>query len=714
MQKKHRKLQHLSMIRFWLTIFILLCASSTVSAQPTPTALEQLAKTKAYYEENVDTPDDWSSLHRSFIDSAPDVEYIKNHQSREEPWPTKPTSVARIVTGLSAAGEDASAPAYDGLVDHLVGFDQSYYTAGVNELAWTLIALDSGSYTPETGIDRGWLIDALLEQQTEDGLWPGFQPDMSTVVMTALAPYNTEAYPEVQRALAKAASAFEGSIPDNSNSVAQLIIALSANGIDPAGSDYTASEGTTLIDALLSYALEDGTFFWNHEYQDSNALATKDAFHALMAYDAYVNTGSGLIYNDLLEQRTDASATKPTEEGETRNEDRQSGLPVTVSVALPGNEWLSMDVNASTPIDGFEQLLTKQSVSYQIEDTAFGPYLSAVDGLEAGTYDSNAGWQFTITRDGKTFIPNVGAGSTDVLHEGDVVQFYYGGFGVQPVSDYSFAMIEENTLAIALEKMIVTYDQQGIARETTSPAAQVDVQLNGQTEKTNEHGIAVFSNVEADLFTGRAQSGAESDLPQIAPTPLSFTAEPFSDTSPAFPDALWIEPYAFESVTTAVEHGWMDTVAETEAFLPDKSVTRAEAVQLFINVMDVDVQTTEVTEPFTDVESRTPSYSAVAAAYQKGWIQGNNEGQFLPKQAISRQELALIIDRMLSIPEYEDANSYIDEDRIWTNARDAVYSLTAAGLLKGDGNAFHPHEDVSRESAAVIVDRIDKWMHATP
>lgn len=82
---------------------------------------------------------------------------------------------------------------------------------------------------------------------------------------------------------------------ENATSISQVILALVANGMDPAGLDYT--KGTNnLVSRLLEFATETGSFDYveGDELTEDLAFSTPQAFLALAAYQVYSNTYSAV------------------------------------------------------------------------------------------------------------------------------------------------------------------------------------------------------------------------------------------------------------------------------------------------------------------------------------------------------------------------------------------------------------------------------------
>ena len=80
----------------------------------------------------------------------------------------------------------------------------------------------------------------------------------------------------------------------NAESTAQVIVCLSALGIDCASDSCFIKNGNSVIDGLLRYRLEDGSFS-HTEGTESNGTATVQAFYSLVAYRKMLE-GRGPLY----------------------------------------------------------------------------------------------------------------------------------------------------------------------------------------------------------------------------------------------------------------------------------------------------------------------------------------------------------------------------------------------------------------------------------
>ena len=231
---------------------------------------------------------------------------------------TKHTEYSRVILALTALGEDATkftgsnSTVYN-LVEPLFEKNGSTYRVseqGNNGTAFALIALDSGNYYDNatgTTARNAW-INSLLDAQISDGSWgidtdfPGSNVDMTAMVVQALAPYcstNATVASAVNKALDWLSAEYKqiGNY-GSSESAAQVIVALSALGIDAKTDNRFQHNGISVLSNFLSYADPNSKGFLHDKQPNStvNQMASEQAAYTLVAYDRYVN-GSKRLYD---------------------------------------------------------------------------------------------------------------------------------------------------------------------------------------------------------------------------------------------------------------------------------------------------------------------------------------------------------------------------------------------------------------------------------
>ena len=281
--------------------------------------LQEIYKTTGDYMSELGTPSvgsvggEWMTIGLSrsgrtvpagYYDAV--VEYVKaKADANERLHRAKVTDNARIILALTAIGKDVTNV---GGHDLLKGMDNMAYVQkqGINGPIWTLIALDSHNYPTMGDVTREKLIGVILDAQLTDGGWAlsgeTADPDMTAMAIQALAPYyktNETVKAAVDKAL-ETLSAMQR--PDggfaswgtvNSESCAQVIVALAALGIDPSTDSRFVKNGVTVLSALAGFYV-DGGGFKHIADGELDGMATEQGYYALAAYYRFANGQTSL------------------------------------------------------------------------------------------------------------------------------------------------------------------------------------------------------------------------------------------------------------------------------------------------------------------------------------------------------------------------------------------------------------------------------------
>lgn len=271
------------------------------------------------------------------------VEYVKaKADANERLHPAKVTDNARVILALTAIGKDVTNVGGHNL---LKGLDSMDYvqTQDINGPIFTLIALDSHNYPTMGDVTREKLIQVILDAQLNDGGWDlsadKADPDMTAMAIQALAPYyktNETVKAAVDKAL-EALSALQRSDGGfdswgtvNSESCAQVIVALTALGIDPTADSRFVKNGHTVLDALAGFYVTGGGF--RHTAGgERNDMATEQGYYALASYYRFLNGQTSLYDMSDVTVQTGGSNTPAT--GDTGVLVWVIALPVTILAA---------------------------------------------------------------------------------------------------------------------------------------------------------------------------------------------------------------------------------------------------------------------------------------------------------------------------------------------------------------------------------------------
>lgn len=108
---------------------------------------------------------------------------------------------------------------------------------------------------------------------------------------------------------------------------------------------------------------------------------------------------------------------------------------------------------------------------------------------------------------------------------------------------------------------------------------------------------------------------------------------------------------------------------------------------------------------FDDTDDKT-----VNRLYEKGIVTGISETEFDPYDNITREEFAAILNRtydFLNLPSSSAAFRYTDENSISEWAKESVNKMYAAGLMQGNENGeFKPKDILTKQEVIVVLRRL--------
>ena len=147
-------------------------------------------------------------------------------------------------------------------------------------------------------------------------------------------------------------------------------------------------------------------------------------------------------------------------------------------------------------------------------------------------------------------------------------------------------------------------------------------------------------------------------------------------------------------------------------FAPDTPTTRGMFVAALGRLLNIDISSFKALR-FNDVKGGDYYAPYVEWAAESGIVIGTGEDLFAPDKAITREEMAAIVDRYAKFAGFElkaiNANTapFIDEIQIGAWAKGAVKVMQKSGILSGKpGNLFDPKGTATRAEASTILRRI--------
>ncbi|HOJ10842.1 MAG TPA: S-layer homology domain-containing protein [Clostridiales bacterium] len=197
--------------------------------------------------------------------------------------------------------------------------------------------------------------------------------------------------------------------------------------------------------------------------------------------------------------------------------------------------------------------------------------------------------------------------------------------------------------------------------------------------------------------------------------------------------SLWLNGHYYKDVQGhwaqnpiifALNNGWITTktVKDSGVFAPDKPLTRAEAAFALVRSLELDKdrkQESKIT--FSDISNHWAK-NEIDIAAQHRIITGRGDGTFGPDDAVSREEMSVMLDRAISglsgrstvlasrgMGSGSNMNiSYVDVSReLCTWSYDSIIKMSQQGIITGtpDGK-FNPKSKISRAETAALLFKV--------
>ena len=284
-------------------------------------------------------------------------------------------------------------------------------------------------------------------------------------------------------------------------------------------------------------------------------------------------------------------------------------------------------------------------------------------------------------------------------------------------------LVNANTYGMFMEMITETYaDKINLDTSSNSSLHQSDIfkhMFSNRNKASNIDGIKKLYNdavsylkTEGNKTTGGSGgSGGGSGRSSSSSSGgvIGFALDqPVEEVKPVrtlfldMEDAHW----ALDSVMFLNSIG---VISDAKQYRPDDSVLREEIIKMLIcSFGELD---DEATCDFIDADKNAWYYPYIASAFKEGFIKGMDENNFGVGNAVSRQDSAVMIYRIvkdkLDIPSDDYELQFVDTEDISDYALEAVKVLSYNGIINGysDGS-FKPKATISRSESAKIITSI--------
>ena len=760
--------------------------------EPVDPEYQEMYKTTGDYMESLGTPTvnpiggEWMVL--GLVRSGRDVpagyydevvKYVReNINDQEQLHRAKSTENARVILALTAAGYDVTNVDGHNL---LVGLNTMSYVKkqGNNGPIWALIAFDSHDYEiPAGDVTRESLIDAILATQLSDGGWAmssvatAGDADLTGMAVQALAPYyKTDA--EVKTAVDKAlvclsamqlADGSFGSVDGScAESTAQVIVALTAMGIDPVKDQRFVKNGNTLIDALALFYVSSGGF--KHVASDTqlNGMATEQAYYALAAYDRFLNGQTSLYDMSDVEietakpedtkptepedtkptepedtKPTEPEDTKPTEPEETKPTEPEDIKPTEPEETKPTEpeetkptepeETKPTEPEETKPTEPEETLPPISTDKEPEEDggkvqTTVKPAVKVEDEMVTAVIPDAVGDKI-VSEAAKNEASEIVI-APEVKEDTTKVEVSIAPSAVEKINKDTNADLKIETPVAQITVPNDTLAELAQAEKTVVISAEkkdeqivVEIVCDGEKVETTESGIAVevpFEDSRAGTVAvlvyedGTREIIRESIADKetgIVNVPLSGSAKiEIINNGKTFEDVKETDWHA-EAVEFTTARELFKGTSETD-FEPNTETTRAMMATLLYR-MEGEPAVDGLENPFTDVKVGDWYFEAVVWAADAGVVKGMTETTFAPNDPVTREQMVTMMYRYIGEPEGTEGahDGFQDAANVSAWAEDAIAWAVANGIITGfEDNTVQPAGNSTRAQIATVLMR---------
>ena len=677
----------------------------------------------------------------------------------------KPTDASKAVLAFTVLDKDVTDIEGVNLINFICNSEN--LGSATNELAYSLLAIYASN--AEIQEDALWskndIIDKLLTFQTESGGFGLFDTetadiDMTAICVQALAPYKSES--GVTTAIDKAVDFLKDTISENwdydgnSNTTAQVLLAVSALGIDvtdPANG-FGTDEQENIVTSLEMYRNTDGN---GYLFADSvNTLAT---YQVMQAYDAYRKLHKdsvsywdfgtdGDVYND----RADIEEPVP-EENEAE--------PVDVFVTIVDDGNIVTDKNGEYVAQAKVTVTDRdRNGTLTVDEALYATHEALYDGgAEAGysTFVGDYGLSLAILWGKGTpgtsasagyYLNNASCWSlNDAVNEDDyLTAFNY--YDTMFWSD-SYSYFHKNTVSVKQGSSVTLalcafgYDENW--NQVSSPYVGAEVMLLGTTDEaftTDEDGKVKIktSLLEPDTYYAVAYTDTKNIVPAVCKITVerrivssgggSYVKEPEKEEDVQTKFGLdgknkdiTYKPViskgkSFADIGDCTGKAEIEALAERgiisgkteESYDPYATMTRAEFATIIVNALGLP-QNGGI--EFTDVKDDEWYAQFIKTAYHYGIVKGISQNEFNPQGTITLEEAATMLERAaklggiktdVDVPAAKEIlDDFKDYDSISVWAVSSMGYCVNDGILDNDTNVVNPKKNVTREDIAVMI-----------
>ncbi len=382
-------------------------------------------------------------------------------------------------------------------------------------------------------------------------------------------------------------------------------------------------------------------------------------------------------------------------------------LSATVTSAPASKEYVLKSIKnedgtvTATISNGVVTFSVPGSASTVTVDIVASDYATVLIGGDQLTGDALKGVEFTVdkTDPEKPVLKYKGAAVTSISVKseyGETNPYAVSGVNVRALeTSAALASVKVNGAKATISGRNVTVqlpvgtDLTAVTVEATAQSKMAAVVVSGDTGDDDEDGNDLYDVSEPITITVTSE---DTETVWVYTLTANANVE-FVDVDPN----KWYAEYVYAAAGAGIVLGTTPTT-----YSPNNNIKRGDFAVMVVRMLDVDVSA-YTDSPFSDVKSTSGAAKAIAYCADKGIIDGVGNGKFAPSSPITREAAAKIIAKALDL-KGTSADKFADDAKIANWAKGFVYACKAEGIFEGDNKGnFNPKNYIKRSEAAKVM-----------
>ena len=162
--------------------------------------------------------------------------------------------------------------------------------------------------------------------------------------------------------------------------------------------------------------------------------------------------------------------------------------------------------------------------------------------------------------------------------------------------------------------------------------------------------------------------------------------------------------------TTALQHAVANGLLQgtDNKLLPKDKLTRAQMATILVRALGA-TEKGDISS-FTDVKTTAWYYDAMAISYKMGIFRGDGAGKMNPDNAITRQEAFVVLSRAFSLSSSTTSglNRFTDSAEVASWAKEGIEALVINGYVGGSNGKLNPNANITRAEFAQVMHNLVK------